>query len=55
MKVEGYVRNSSGQIVSTIIVNDASEKRIASPGGVGFGSGDADGARFDNFKRTVYP
>lgn len=53
VKVEGIVKNASGVVVASLSAMDGSAKRIAVPGGVGFGSGDADGALFDNFRRAV--
>lgn len=47
------VKNAAGTVVATLDAQDASAKRIATAGGVGFGSGDADGALFDDFRRVV--
>ncbi len=53
VKLEGTVRDAAGNVVASFGAQDGSAKRIATPGGVGFGSGDADGARFDDFRRAV--
>ncbi len=53
VKLEGVVRDAAGNVVAAFGAQDGSAKRIATPGGVGFGSGDADGARFDDFRRVL--
>lgn len=51
--LQGVVKNAGGAVVATLNAQDASGKRITAPGAVGFGSGDATGARFDDFHRIV--
>ena len=51
--IVAQVKDANGNVKVNLDVNDASAGRITTPGGVGFGSGDADGALFDNFKRTT--
>lgn len=53
VKLEGVVRDAAGNVVAAFGAQDGSAKRITTPGGVGFGSGDADGARFDDFRRVL--
>lgn len=47
------VKNAAGNVVATLTTQDGSAKRITTAGGVAFGSGDAEGALFDNFRRAA--
>jgi hypothetical protein len=48
------MKDANGNVKAQLNYSDSSAGRLATAGGVGFGSGDADGARFDNFKRTTF-
>lgn len=53
VKLDATVKNAAGAVVASFGAQDGSGKRITAPGAVGFGSGDADGALFDNFRRAL--
>lgn len=48
------MKDANGNVKATLNYTDSSAARITQPGGVAFGSGDADGARFDDFERVVF-
>lgn len=48
------MKDANGNVKATLNYTDSSPSRIASPGTVAFGSGDASDARFDDFKRVVF-
>jgi hypothetical protein len=52
VNLEGSVLKPDGTVVASFQTSDASPKRIASPGRIGFGSGKARGTRWDNFTRV---
>jgi hypothetical protein len=49
----GTLSQLDGTVLATITANDASGKRIATPGSVGFGSSASIGGRWDDFKRIT--
>jgi hypothetical protein len=51
----GTLSQLDGTVLATITANDASIKRIATPGSVGFGSSVSVGGRWDDFKRITLP
>ena len=48
------MKDANGNVKATLNYSDSSPGRITQPGAVGFGSGDALDARFDDFKRITY-
>ena len=53
--LEGTLDTTTGTRLASIVFDDNDTKRIQTPGSVGFGSGDAKDARFDDFKRVDLP
>lgn len=51
----GSISHLDGTVLATITANDASPKRIATAGSVGFGSSVALNGRWDDFKRITLP
>jgi hypothetical protein len=49
----GTLSQVDGTVLATIIANDGSAKRIATPRSVGFGSSASVGGRWDDFKRIT--
>lgn len=50
--LEGTLTTPEGASIAVISTQDSSSQAIDTAGGVGFGSGDAIGARYDNFGRA---
>lgn len=50
--LEGTLTTPEGDSIAVISTQDSSAQAIGTAGGVGFGSGDAIGARYDNFGRA---
>jgi hypothetical protein len=48
------MKDANGNVKATLDYVDSSAARITQPGAVGFGSGDAQDARFEDFKRTTF-
>lgn len=48
------MKDANGNVKATLNYTDSSPARITQPGAVGFGSGDADGASFDDFERRTF-
>jgi hypothetical protein len=51
----GSLSQLDGTVVATITANDASAKRLPTPGSVGFGSSASVNGRWDDFKRITLP
>jgi hypothetical protein len=49
----GSLSQLDGTVVATITANDASTKRLATAGSVGFGSSASVNGRWDDFKRIT--
>ena len=52
VKLEATILAPDGSAAATLSALDSADRRISDGGRVGFGSGDGDGLRYDNFVRV---